>query len=177
LVAFAGSLALLALLALLTGLGPKAAAREAERLASARIAAILEAAEESRSRLAGLRLPGGELASARDLCVLEAGRFIEACVAREQESPGASGDAAAAASAVSEALGLVNAWLGELDETSIEKRFGAEDAHPLSPASGDASSRVVAALKEKARALVRGRDLALGTPPAADSIAIEEELR
>lgn len=188
----AGCLVLCSVLSLVTGLGAKAAAREEERIASARVISLLDAAGAARGRLAALRLPAGELASARDLCVLEAGRFIEACAASEKESPGASGEAAAAAPAISEALELVNAWLGELDETSIEKRFGAEDAHPLPPISpglarGEAANqdeeargateRVVAALKAKARALVRGRDLALGKPPAADAIAIEEELR
>lgn len=170
---FSGLALILGVLGLVTGLGPRSAAREQERAAAARVAQKLSSASEAMERLAALRLPQGELASARDLVVLEGGRFLEACVSRERASSGAAAEAAVSAEALRQALELVNAWLAEADESSIERRFGTADAHPLS----EAEARTAAALKDKAADLVRGRDLALGQPAAADRIAIEEELK
>jgi hypothetical protein len=170
----AGFLAVVTVLVLagfVSGLGPKAAAAEAERLQARKAQERIEGGRASLRRLSALRLPPGEVASARDLVALEGGRFLDTCEANSG-GRGPAWDASALA-AIDEALDLVDAWLKEADETAIERRFGAEDAHPL--ADGDA--RVRAALKDKATLLVKGRDLVSAEPPAPDRIAIEEELK
>ena len=179
-----GSAILLGFLGLATGLGPRAAEAEAERLAASRASSKIALAEEGRKRLAALRIADEVVASARDLVVLEAGRFLEACGPRRAKSarakpsslgtdhPSPAYDPAALA-AIGEALELVNIWLAEADESAIERRFGSVDAHPIA----DAKGRVISALSEKAALLVRGRDLVLETAIGADRLSIEEELR
>jgi hypothetical protein len=168
---FLAAVLVLVALGFVSGLGPKAAVAEGERLQERRATQRLEAGRTSLKRLSALRLPPGHVASARDLVVVEGGRFLEAC-ADNAGGRGPGWDAAALA-AIDEALGLVDAWLKEADESAIEKRFGSLDAHPLA----DRDERVQAALKDKAACLVKGRDLVSAEPPAADRIAIEEELK
>jgi hypothetical protein len=170
---FIGAGAVLTVLGFLSGFGPRAAAAEEERQAGLKAARRLSAAGTSLERLASLRLEAPGPAQARDLVVLEGQRYLEACAAvKGRASMGPAYDPGALES-IDEALGIVDAWLKEADETSLEKRFGAEDAHPFA----DAENRVVAALKDKAASLARGRDLVSGEIAAPDRIAIEEELR
>lgn len=157
---------LLFVLGLATGAGPKAAAREAERALAARAREKLEAVSLARRRLAALRLAEPSVAAARDLLVLEAGRYLE------EAQAGASYDPAAGA-ALEESLGLVDAWLREADESSSERRFGQADAHPFP----EAAARVAASLRDKAAVVARGRDAVASGPAGNDRLAIEEELK
>ena len=152
-----------------TGLGPRAAASEEARQLALRARAKLKAAENARSRLAAIRLPRAEISSARDLVVLEAGLFLDAC----REGGGADAYDPEAVDAIEAALDIVGVWQTEVDETSIEHRFGTADAHSMA----DAEIRVVTALKDKASRIARGRDLVAGEPSAPDRLSIEEELR
>ncbi|HOX48491.1 MAG TPA: hypothetical protein PLG14_04830 [Spirochaetales bacterium] len=158
--------ALLFALGLATGAGPKAAAREAERSLAAKAKERLEAVSLARTRLAALRLAEPSVAAARDLLVLEAGRYLEAALAGGAYDP-------AAGAAVEESLALVDAWLKEADESSSERRFGQADAHPFP----EAAARVSAALKDKAAVVARGRDSVQSVPTGPDLLAIEEELK
>lgn len=161
------TLALSALL-LLIGAGPRAAAREAERLAMAKGRSALAAARDDLELLEAVRISDAEVAAARDAVALAAGLYLESA----SSSPDALRDPAAEA-AIAEALDLLRAWLREADESSTERRLGLPDAHPFP----EAKARVVAALRGKAGLLGRGRDLAEGIPPPPDRVAIDEELR
>ncbi len=157
---------------LLTGLGSKAAFAESSREAKAKAEESLVAMSEGRRRLAALRLGDAGVAAARDLVVMEAGRFLDAC-----RGPGSRGGTEvrdpASEAAIAEATEVVDAWLREADETAVERRFGTEDLHPFPKAD----ERVIALLKDKARVIERGIEAVSGQPPAIDTIAIEEEGR
>lgn len=175
----AGALSALACLGLLsalgvaTGLGPRAAVREEERRGLLRAKARLGEAREARERLASLRIGSAKVAEARDLVVLEAGRFIEEAErpAARDGRPRAAYDPEAVA-AIEEALGLVDAWQREADESASERRFHSADAH----AFPESEARVAEALRRDASALVAGRDRLAGSPSAPDVVSIEEEL-
>jgi len=158
-----------------TGLGPRAAAREGERRDLLRAKARLGDARDARERLAALRIASEQVAEARDLVVLEAGRFIEE--AGRSASPGAGGHPRAAydpasIEAIEEALSLVDAWQREADESASERRFRSADAHVFP----ESEARVVEALKREASALVEGRDRLAESLCAPDVVSIEEEL-
>jgi hypothetical protein len=149
-----------------TGLGQRAASAEGDREATGRAAERIAAAAEARSRLALLRLPGGKVADARDLLVLEAGRLAESFARSGAYDP-------QAAQAVHDALALVDSWMKERDEASTERRFGLPDADPFP----QAEERTAAALREKAALIASRRAAASGEIPPADLMAIEEELK
>lgn len=153
-------------LGLATGLGQRAAVSEGDREAVGRAAERMAAAKDARARLAAMRLPEGDVALARDLVVLEAGRLEESFARSGAYDP-------AAAQAVSDALDLVDAWMKERDEAATERRYNLPDANPFP----DAERRTVEALKLKAADIARGRAAATGEIPPADRAAIEEELR
>jgi hypothetical protein len=173
-----GCFGLLFALCLVSGLGPKTVAREAERLDGLKAKARLGDARDARERLAALRVASEKVSEARDLVALEAGRFIE-----EAERSALAGERGGghpreaydprAIEALEEALSLVDAWQREADESSSERRFGSADAHVFP----EAESRVVEALKRKASDLVSFRDRLAETPSAPDVLSIEEELR
>lgn len=173
---FAGAIAVLVVAGFVTGLGPKAAAAEGERLAALSAARKLEEGRDRLLHLSALRLADGEAARARDLVVLEGQRFLESCPAGGRGGGGREEGPAydpAALAAMGEALELVDAWLREADETAIERRFGSPDSHPIE----NAEARVAAALREKAAVIVKARDLVSAELPGSDRIAIEEELK
>lgn len=160
------SLAVFMALALATGFAQRAAVSESDRdsLASAR--ARLAEAAAARSRLAALRLADTDVASARDLLVLEAGRFVEDCGRAGTYDP-------EGVEAILGSLGLVDAWLREADESAVERRFGLADAHPFP----EAAKRAAEALRERAALVSERRIAATGEVPGADRMAIEEELK
>jgi hypothetical protein len=160
------SLAVLAVAALALGLGQKAASAELGRESEGKAESRLEEAAAARSRLAGMRLPQAEVASARDLLVLEAGSFIEGCRRARSYDPGA-------VEAIVGALDLVDAWLKAADEGSIERRFDVENAAPFP----DAARRTAESLREKAALVAARRASVTGELSGADRIAIEEELK
>ncbi|HOX19046.1 MAG TPA: hypothetical protein PKW82_11355, partial [Spirochaetales bacterium] len=130
--------------ALVTGLGPKAAAREAERRMAAGNRAALAAVKASRDRLATLRVADPDVAKAVSLCALRASAYLAACEKSGTRDPRAD-------HAAEECVNLVGLYLEELDDASTEKRFDLADDAPFA----DAKSRVLAALRERADALDR----------------------
>jgi hypothetical protein len=155
---------------LISGSGSRAASAEGEREGRAKAAKRIAAMKELRDRLSALRLADAEVGAARDLVVLEAGRFIDAARASDADGPGYDPEAA---DALEGALALIGAWQTESDESAIERRFNQADAHDFP----DATRRVVEALKAKAAIISRGRDRVLSGPSAADVVAIQEELQ
>ena len=153
-------------LSLATGVGQKAVVAEGGREAAGRAADRMAAAREARSRLAALRLPGGAVAEARDLVVLEAGRLEESFARSGSYDP-------EAAQAVIDSLDLADAWMKERDEAATERRFELPDANPFP----QAAERTASALKRKAAIISEGRSRATGEVPPADRMAIEEELK
>ena len=98
--------------------------------------------------------------------VLEAGRFVEDCGrARTWDPEGVA--------AIVDSLALVDGWLKEADESSVERRFATPDANPFP----DAARRTAQALREKAAIVAARRSAATGEMPGTDRIAIEEELK
>lgn len=158
--------AILCIAALALGVGQGAASAELERGSAEKAADKLAEAAQARKRLAALRLAQGEVAVARDLLVLEAGKFLEDCSrARTYDPEGVA--------AIVDSLALVDAWLKEADESSVERRFELPDANPFP----EAGRRTAQALRERAALVARRRSAATGEIPGADRIAIEEELK
>jgi len=151
-------------LGILTGLGARAAASEADREARQKAGLSRSETKAACERLAALRLADLEIGTARDLLVLEAKRYLE--LVGDLYDP-------AAAAAVLDSLELVQAWLREADETAIERRFSGSDTH----AFPEAKARVTAALREKTAIVVRGRDAIARGISGPDLVSIEEELR
>jgi hypothetical protein len=148
------------------GFGQRAASSEIERADVARNRARLATAGQARTRLASMRLGQEQVAQARDLVALEAGRFLEGCERLGAYDP-------EAAQAILDSVELVDAWLREADESAVEARFAAPDAHPFP----DAAARTAAALREKAAAIAAGRERVTCEISGADRLAIEEELK
>jgi len=161
-----GAFAALLFLALGLGFGQRAAVAEADRAALSNAASRLAEAARAAARLASMRLGQADLASARDLLVLEAGRFIEGCRRVGSYDP-------EAVAAVQDSLTLVDAWLREADESSIEKRFDLPDANPFP----EAVAATAKALRDKAVFIAARRARIVGEVSGADQIAIEEELK
>ena len=158
--------AILLVLGLAVGAGQRAAVAETDREAGGKAAERLAQAADARKRLATLRLPPGEVASARDLLVLEAGRFVEDCGRAKTWDP-------EGVAAIIDSLALVDGWLKEADESSVERRFATPDANPFP----DAARRTAQALRDKASVVTARRAAATGEMPGTDRIAIEEELK
>jgi hypothetical protein len=161
-----GAFAVLMALGLAFGLVQRAAVTEADRESGAKAASRLAEAASARKRLAAMRIPQGELAAARDLVVLESGRLVEDCSRAGTWDP-------EGVQAVVDSLALLDAWLKEADESSVEKRFGLPDANPFPEAAG----RTAQAIRDKAAVIAARRAAAIGEVPGADRIAIEEELK
>lgn len=153
-------------LGLATGAAQRAASAELDHLRAGRNAERTAKAVEYRRRLAALRIPDQSLASARDLVVLEAGSFIEACQRAQSCDP-------EGLAAIEESIALVDAWLKEADASAIERRFDLPDADPFPRAA----ERTAEALRRKAEIIVRGRSRLSGELPPSDRLAIEEELK
>ncbi len=158
--------AILLVLGLAVGAGQRAAVAETDREAGGKAAERLAQAADARKRLAALRLPPGEVATARDLLVLEAGRFVEDCGRAKTWDP-------EGVAAIIDSLALVDGWLKEADESSVERRFATPDANPFP----DAARRTAQALRDKASVVTARRAAATGEMPGTDRIAIEEELK
>lgn len=166
-IAFAlAAFAVLLIAALVAGLGQRAAVGEAERESGAKAAAHLDEAAAARKRLAAIRIAQPEMASARDLLVLEGGGFIEDCRRAGSYDP-------EGVEAIADSLALVDAWLKHEDEESVERRFALPDAAPFP----DAAKKTAQAIREKAALVAARRAQINGEIPAADRIAIEEELK
>jgi hypothetical protein len=164
--ALIGVLAAFLAVGLALGAGQRAAASELEREAGAKAAARLAQAAEARRRLAALRISEPEVARARDALVLEAGSFVEACGRKGTYDP-------EGVEAILGSLELVDAWLKEADESSVEKRFGLPNANPFP----QAAVRTAEALRGRAALVAARRAAATGEIPGADRLSIEEELK
>ncbi|MBN1241196.1 MAG: hypothetical protein JXA15_00655 [Spirochaetales bacterium] len=164
----AGSAAYIAAnaLALATGLGPKAAAREAERRMANDNREALAVARASRDRLATLRVADADVSKAVSLCALRASAYLAACEKSGVRDPRAD-------HAVEDCVHLVALYLEELDDASTEKRYDLADDAPFA----DAKSRVLAALAERAALLDRAALDAAGGHAPVDRMAAREELR
>jgi hypothetical protein len=152
--------------AIVLGALPRAAVAEMDREFEEGAAARLAEAAAARKRLAAMRIAEPAVAQARDLLVLEAGRLVEDCGRAHTYD-------AEAVQAVIDGPDLVDAWLKEADESSIERRFSLPDANPFP----EAARRTAQALTAKAALVSAGRAAAVGEIPGADRIAIEEELK
>jgi hypothetical protein len=174
-----GLFLIFSVLALAFGLGQKAAEGELDRERRSQAENRLEEAAAARARLASMRLSEDEVAKARDFLVLEAGSYVEACRREGSYDP-------ETVEAVLDSLALVDAWLKEEDEASIERRFdqgaaigGDREGASAGRSQGKAASAatLARALREKA-AFVAGRRSAItGEVSATDRLEIEEELK
>lgn len=134
----AASLVGLGLAATLTGLGPRAAARERERRDWARAREALAAAKAARGRLATLRVPDAEVQALAMLAATRGQAYLAACESARTQDPRAT-------YALEECVELVDLYLRELDGASTEKRYGLADADPFA----DAKARTLAALRDR----------------------------
>lgn len=157
--------ALTGIVALLSGLGPRSAVAAMDAAGAREKAKKLAMAEEAREKLGRMRIGEGKAAEAVRLVVLASGEYLDACKREAADDPLAD-------AALSEALDIVDIFLKEKDETATEKRFGLKDEDPFA----DAENRVVEALKEKASILRERRIQIDGGLPAADRMAVREEI-
>ncbi len=138
---------------------------------------LLAEAAEARKSMAALRLPDPALSKARDRLVLEAGKFLEDSERRlsdrRVETQSLPLYDPEAIQAILDARPVLDAVLHELDETASERRFGAEDAHPVQ----NPVERAIAVLEDKTRDILRGRDRIRGLPDLSVQLEIEEELK
>lgn len=153
-------------LALATGFGPKAAAREAERRMASANRAALVAVRASRDRLATLRVADPDVAKAVSLCALRASAYLAACEKAGTRDPRAD-------HAAEECVSLTGLYLEELDDASTERRFDLADDAPFA----DAKARVLAGLRERADELDRAALDVAGSAAPVDRMAAREELR
>jgi hypothetical protein len=161
-----GLLVVIFLASLALGFGQRAAFAELERAQAEKSRARLAEAADARKRLAAIRIAQPEVAAARDLLVLEAGSFVEGCGRAGTYDP-------EGVAAIVDSLALVDAWLKEADESSIERRFDLPDANPFP----EAAERTARALRDKALLVAARRSAAVDEVPGADRIAIQEELK
>jgi hypothetical protein len=138
---------------------------------------IGEAAEAAKG-MAALRLPDPAIAKMRDALVLESGKFLEDSRARlngreKTGDPNLPLYDPEAIQAILDAREVLDALLHELDESSSERRFGSQDAHPVE----NPAERASVVLGEKTYIIRKGRDRIGGLPDFSTRLEIEEELK
>jgi len=161
----AASLAAVFVLALYSGLGPRFAAAERERSRWAADKRHLAAAKDKQKRLSSLRVPDPLVKPLADLAALQAGMFLDACMAARQRNP-------LAEYAIAECIELVDLYLKELDDASTERRYALPDNDPFA----DPRQRISAALRDKALVLEKARTDMEGGLQREDRMAIKEQL-
>lgn len=160
-----GAYALVFALALLTGIGPRQAVAERDRLLSSDARERLDGLRKTVTRLAALRMPDPALKSLIDLAGLKAGSYLTACARSGSRDPRAE-------DAINECLELADLYLKELDDDATERRFGQAD----DDAFADAAGRVAGELKGRI-ALVEKAILDLdGGLGSEDRLSIKEQL-
>ncbi|PKL07427.1 MAG: hypothetical protein CVV51_14165 [Spirochaetae bacterium HGW-Spirochaetae-7] len=151
--------------ATLTGLGPRAATAEYERLNWAIARRRLDLAKASRDRLASLRVPDQELKALLELAAVRGSAYLSACLAARSRDPRAE-------DALSDCVSLADIYLKELDGASTERRYGLDDADPFAAAK----ERTLAALRDRIAVVeLAVRNLTGGLSPA-DAMEIKETL-
>jgi len=166
LAAAAGLVALVGIGSAISGWGSRQAVEERDAALRRLYLERLSKAKETRDRLTRLRTPDAEVAEAVSLVVLAAGEYLEAGRIRSLDDPLAD-------EAIEASLDIVDLFMAEMNESSVEKRFRLEDADPFD----SASARVVSALRERAGLLRERRIQMEGGLPAKDRMAVREELQ
>lgn len=161
----AGSLVVIFVLALYSGLGPRFAAAERERSQWAVSKERLAQASAKQKRLASLRVPDPAVRQLVDLAAMQAGLFINACEKARQRDP-------LGEDAITECVELVDLHLKELDDASTERRYALPDNDPFA----EATERVCAALRAKVAVLEKTRMDMEGGLQREDRMAIKEQL-
>jgi len=136
---------------------------DADRAASAR--KKLDEAAALRQRLAVLRLGDEELRRAVEGFLLVSGQYLEKARASGGWSPKAN-------DRIRQALEVCQAYLGEKDESSTEKRYGAADGDE----NADVRGRSIAAIREGAAAIRRHALDDLGGLDGTEQIGLIEEM-
>jgi len=160
----AASLAALGLAATLSGLGPRAAARERERRAWVKAREALGSARAARARLATLRTPDADIQALAALAATRGQAYLSACETTRSQDPRAT-------YALEECVELVDLYLRELDGAATERRFGLADADPFA----DAKARTQAALRDRI-AVVEAAVARLRGPSPAELMETKETL-
>jgi hypothetical protein len=160
-----GGYPIVSLLAFASGLGAKAALKEGERRAWLAASVRLEQARKDARRLASFRIPDPAIKEMAELTALRARAYLDQCVRVRSHEPRAN-------DAIRESVELLDLYLRELDDASIEKRYKLNDDDPFA----DARERVRAALADKA-ALLEKYALDLGPGIGReDQMSIKESL-
>lgn len=151
--------------ALATGIGPRAAAAEAERAAWSEARGRLESVKSNKDRLASMRVPDAEVASTLSLAAARGAEYLAACHRAKARDPRAD-------AAIEDCVRLADLFLRELDGQATERRHGLADADPFA----EAKDRVVAELGERIRVVeYAARELSGGLSPV-QAMEIEESL-
>ncbi|MCX7026710.1 MAG: hypothetical protein NT061_04285 [Spirochaetes bacterium] len=161
-----GIIAAFSLVGLFTGLGPRQVVSALDAGKDAEGHRRLAEASAVRERIARLRIADPKVSEAAGLAILAAGEYLEAGRKESKDDPLAD-------AALGDCLDIVDIYLKEVDEASVEKRYRLEDADPFV----QARQRTVAALREKAAFLRERRIQIDGGLPAVDRMEIREELK
>ncbi len=154
-----------AVLALVSGVGPKAAIAEKERALTNAAKAGLESIKRTSMRLASIRMPDLEVAEAMQQVSLKAAAYASVRARSGSLDPVAD-------NAVEECIELADLYLKELDDQSTERRFGTDDNDPVT----EAKNRVLNELKKRAELLDRAALALDGDSSREDLLSIKEQL-
>lgn len=144
--------------------GAAAVVAEAEVDRAASVRARLDEAAGIRSRLSVLRLGDEELRLAVENLVLVSGQYLEKARGSGSWSPHAN-------DRIRQALEICQAYLGETDESSTEKRYGTPDGDE----DADVRGRSIAAIRECAAAIRKHTLNDLGGLDGTERLGIVEE--
>jgi hypothetical protein len=153
-------------LATITGLAPKAAARERDRLEARAAEGDAREVARLRARLAGVRISDREVADSVAYAVVEAGEYLAALARGGTRDP-------RVAFSLGECVELTDAYLAEIDDASKERRFGVPDRD----GADRPGQRVAAEIKARAASIKEARMNSCGASRPDDQIAVKEELR
>lgn len=161
----AGSVIFLGIIALISGLGPKAALGERDREIESKARAGLAGIREKAIRLANIRVKDDEVTEALALVSLKAASYVSSRSRSGSLDPVAD-------NALDESLEIANAYLRLLDAESTGQRY--KTANMGSPQ--DARAGLIESLRQRAYILDRAAMALLGADHPVDSLDIQEQL-
>jgi hypothetical protein len=145
--------------------GARQIVEEGERDRLAMVRRKIDGTASLRERLSVLRVADPVMTKTLEYFLLASGTYIEKCRETDLYSPRANAK-------IEDVQGILQAFLGEMDESSTEKRYGARDGESFE----EFSARCVEAVREAASDLTKWTTEDLVGLSARDSLEIMKEL-
>ncbi len=136
-------------LLLLTRRGASSIVKEQDYLRFLKVSERIQEASDIRDKVSFIRIADAELAESVQYFLLVSGQYLDSCRKEHLYDPVAN-------DALSSVLSLIQGFLSESDETSVEKRFKLPDDNPVP----DVESRTISAIREAA-AVIKERRIAI----------------